>query len=303
MNNTTDDIWSRVTVVTCAKNSAHVLPQSLATLPHAKRIIVVDAQSSDGTPEAVRACRPGAVQVIGTPDDRGLADATNRGAALAETEYMLNINPDTLFEPGAVERLVRTADENPNAAGVAPLLINGRGNPEIDVMGPHEIYHHKISVMPSGPFCTRFITGAIVLWRLSAWRAVGGMDSGFFLYNEDADMCVRCAAAGYALILDPRAVSTHLGGASERLTLKARARRTRNMTWGDLFYIRKHESPEKADEKAREYVKTAASAALAGGLALRPRKAAGNWAKAAAARAFLRRDPPWGRPNLSWNGK
>ena len=293
------DIWNRITVVVCVKNSAHILPLSLATLPKAKRIIVVDAHSTDGTPDIALSSHR-AVEIIHIIDDRGLAAAINQGFARADTEFVLNINPDTLFEEGAVEQLVATADKNTDAAGIAPLLINGRGNQELDVMGPWEYNHHKMYAKPSGPFCTWFLTGAIVLWRLSAYRIWGGMDESFFLYNEDADLCNQSVANGFSLILEPRAKSTHLGGASERITLKTRRRKDWNMTWGHLFYVRKYESLEKADEIARNYMYNCSIDALKGLLTLRPKKVVGNLAKASAARHFLQRSKPWGRANLSW---
>ena len=296
----TDNIWDRVTIVLCVKNSAHVLPASLTTLPKAKRIIIVDAMSTDGTREVAIASHK-AVEVIRITEDHGLAAATNQGFSLAHTEYVLNINPDTLIEDGCVERLVATADKNPNTAGVAPLLINGRGNQELDVMGPWEYNHHKMHDTPAGPFSTWFITGAIVLWRLSAFRTFGGMDEQFFLYNEDADICNQSIASGYSLILDPRAKSIHLGGASERITLKTRRRKDWNMTWGHLFYVRKYGSPKKADEIARDYVHRCTKDAIMGIFTVRPKKVVGNMAKASAARHFLRRNPPWGRLNKSWN--
>ena len=127
------------------------------------------------------------------------------------------------------------------------------------------------------------------------------MDEQFFLYNEDADLCNQSVANGYSLVLDPQAKSTHLGGASERITLKTRRRKDWNMTWGHLFYVRKYGSPEKADEIARDYVRRCTKDAVMGLLTIRPKKIVGNLAKASAARHFLRRDPPWGRPNRSWN--
>jgi N-acetylglucosaminyl-diphospho-decaprenol L-rhamnosyltransferase len=294
-----DDIWDRITVVLCVKNSAHVLPLSLATLPKAKRIIVVDAISTDCTPEVAITSHP-AVEVIHITDDKGLANATNIGFAKANTEFVLNINPDTLFEEGTVEQLVATADENPNAAGIAPLLINGRGNQELDVMGPWEYNHHKMHETPAGPFCTWFITGAIVLWRHKAYCSFGGMDESFFLYNEDADLCNQSVANGFSLILEPRAKSTHLGGASERVTLKTRRQKDWNMTWGHLFYVRKYGSPEKADEIARNYVQSCSIDALKGLITFRPKKVVGNLAMASAARHYLQRRTPWGRANRTW---
>ena len=218
------DIWDRVTVVLCVRNSGHVLPKSLGSLPKARRIIVIDACSTDNTADIAEACHL-ATEVIRNTVDHGLAAATNQCLALAETDYVLNINPDTIIHEGCVERLVELGDANPNAAGVAPLLTNNRGNLELDVMGPRERHHHKLGHIPEGPFCTWFITGAVVLWRRSALESLGGWDGSFFLYSEDADLSYRSTQAGFSLILDPDATADHFGGASEKITLKTRRRK------------------------------------------------------------------------------
>ena len=289
------DPWDRITVVLVTRNSAGVLPISLGSLPKARRIVLVDAMSTDATLEVARRIHP-KVETISLTQDRGLGAATNRGLALVETEFVLNINPDTQLLDGCVERLIATADANANAAGVAPQLTNARGNPEIDVMGPNEIRHAGIAVPPDGPFCTWFITGAVVLWRSDALRAVKGFDENIFLYNEDADLCLRSTRAGYSLILDPEARADHFGGRSEAITLKSRIRRDWNMVWGHLIYERKHGKPGEAEAIARDYVTRCGREALIGLLTFRRKKYLTNKMKKAAAEGFLRGDAPWGRP-------
>lgn len=286
-------IWDRITVVLVTRNSASALPLSLGSLAGARRVILVDAMSTDDTVAVARRSHP-AVEVISLSEDRGLGAATNKGLALVETEYVLNINPDTQLMTGCIERLVALADSNPRAAGVAPELTNANGNPEIDVMGPGEIRHSHIAVPPDGPFCTWFITGAVVLWRMEALRTIKGFDEDFFLYNEDADLCLRSTRAGYSLILDPDAHADHFGGRSEEVTLKSRIRRDWNMAWGHLVYERKHGRPGEAEEIARAYVKRCGREALIGLLTLRRKKYLTNRIKKRAAEGFLRGDTPWG---------
>lgn len=45
----TNDPWDRITVVLVTRNSEAILPTSLGSLPNAKRIILVDALSTDNT--------------------------------------------------------------------------------------------------------------------------------------------------------------------------------------------------------------------------------------------------------------
>jgi len=191
--------------------------------------------------------------------------------------------------------VVVTADANPNAAGVAPVLINGRGNMELDVMHKWERHHHKISCEPDGPFCTWFLTGAVVLWRLPALRDIGGFDEDIFLYNEDTDLCMRATQKGYSLIVEPEAKGDHFGGRSEDLTLNSRIRRDRNMMWGHLMYERKYAGAEEADKIARRELGKCCADALAGLLTLRVKKLLTNIAKGKAAYSFLKGGSPWGR--------
>jgi GT2 family glycosyltransferase len=288
------DPWNRVTVVMVTRNSAGALPVSLGSLAPARRVVLIDALSTDRTVEVAKATHP-KVEVVALAEDHGLAAAINAGLDRVETEFALNINPDTRFFPGCVERLTAMADANPRAAGVAPLLTNARGNPEVDVMGPGEIRHRKIAVQPDGPFCTWFLTGAAVLWRVEALRAVGGFDPGIFLYNEDADISLRTTRAGFSLIVDPGARAEHFGGASEEITLKSRMRRDWNMVWGHLYYERKHGAPGDAEAAARDTIRRCRRECLLGLLTLRPGKFLTNRVKKAAAEGFLKGDPPWGR--------
>ncbi len=290
----TADPWQRVTVVMVVHNSRYILPASLGALTEAPRVVIVDTLSTDGTAEAATALHACA-SIIHNTEDHGLAWASNLGFAAAETEYVLHLNPDAEVAPGCVERLIATADSFPDAIAIAPLLTNRRGDMELDVMHAWERNHHKIAHVPSGPFCTWFLTGAVVLWRTRAFRAIGGFDESFFLYAEDADISLRATRAGYGLIVDPSARARHLGGASEGVSLRTRLRKDWNMTWGHLHCERKHGGEAEAKNEARRFVRRFAREALVGLATLRPRKCLSNLAKARAARGFLRGDPPWGR--------
>jgi len=286
--------WDRITVVLVTRNSEAILPSSLGSLTRARRIILIDAMSTDDTIAVASNCHP-ALEIISLTEDRGLGEATNKGFALAETEYVLNINPDTRMPEGCIEQLVQTADANPNAAGIAPVLTNANGDVDLSVMGSWERHHQAITQPPGGPFCTWFLTGAVVLWRLSAFRDIGGFDEGIFLYNEDTDLSVRAMQKGYPLIVDPAARGDHFGGHSDELTLKSRIRRDKNMMWGHLNYERKYAGPEDADRTARDAVRTCCGEALKGFVTLRPKKFLTNVAKARAAYSFLKGGAPWGR--------
>jgi GT2 family glycosyltransferase len=60
------------------------------------------------------------------------------------------------------------------------------------------------------------VSAACLLARREALEAVGGFDEGFFLYEEDVDLCVRMRRAGWDVLFTPDAEVVHHLGQSMR---------------------------------------------------------------------------------------
>jgi N-acetylglucosaminyl-diphospho-decaprenol L-rhamnosyltransferase len=86
-----------------------------ALAPQVDEIVVVAnvSASARATPE---------VRVIDNPRPLPLAANVNLGIAATSGEYVLNVNPDALPEPGAVAALVEFADAHPRAGIVGPQM-------------------------------------------------------------------------------------------------------------------------------------------------------------------------------------
>jgi len=61
------------------------------------------------------------------------------------------------------------------------------------------------------------VTGCFLMIRRELWEQLGGFDKDFFMYGEEADLCLRAAAIGAGPIICPDATLVHLGGASEKV--------------------------------------------------------------------------------------
>jgi GT2 family glycosyltransferase len=73
--------------------------------------------------------------------------------------------------------------------------------------------------------------------RRRAFDAAAGFDEGFFLYEEDVDLCLRVRALGGGVCFEPGATVVHrLGRSMERMPDRARAEYDRS----HLRYYRKH---------------------------------------------------------------
>ena len=78
-------------------------------------IIVADNGSTDGSIEEIRRRFP-SVRVVENGANLGFAKGNNTGIAVAQGEYTLILNPDTIILRGALDRLIEYAERHPEAA-------------------------------------------------------------------------------------------------------------------------------------------------------------------------------------------
>ena len=249
--NSETDIWNDITVVIVTYNSADVIESCLKPLLAAAKIIVVDNASTDDSCKIVKRVSAD-IEIIRNKKNIGYGAAMNLGMSHASTTYGFAINPDAIIQPGAMEELVSSAETDPKPAIVCPFLHDGKGKTEISVMGPNELHHHQMTGELAGNFCSWFVTGAALLFRMTAWRDVGGYDETFFLYSEDNDLALRTSQKGYSMIIAPKAVVIHRGGASSRPSAHIVWLKNWHMTWSHLYLTRKHVNSTQARREAVE---------------------------------------------------
>jgi glycosyltransferase involved in cell wall biosynthesis len=119
-----------ITVVTPVLNGARTLAQTLASVraqgyPRLEHV-VVDGGSTDGTLELLGAA--GDVRWISEPD-RGLADAMNKGIAMAHGEVIGWLNADDYYLPGALATVGSAFAAAPQARWAAGrcIIVDGEG--------------------------------------------------------------------------------------------------------------------------------------------------------------------------------
>jgi GT2 family glycosyltransferase len=220
-----------LTVIVVNWNTAALLRECLrsvaretAGLPH--RVIVVDNASTDGSAAMVRAEFP-EVELIAAEANLGYAGGNNRALPLVGGEYVALLNPDTVVEDRALERLVAFLDAHPAAGAVGPRLRhpagryaieNGGWQPAIGTLFAH--YSGLSRLLPGrvrglhliGRERRRveWLSGACLVARSAAARAAGPLLEEWFMYAEDVEWCDRLAARGWELWFEPGASVLHL---------------------------------------------------------------------------------------------
>lgn len=223
----------RFSIIIVSWNVCDLLRQCLRSLPEGAEVIVVDSASGDGTPEMVARDFPD-VRLFASRENLGFSKGNNVGLAAATGEYLFILNPDTVVEPGALDRLGQYLDAHPRVAVVGPQLVFADGQLQSSrrrFPTPWSAIFESTWLQdyaPPGMFDRLYardlpadravevdwVVGAAMLLRREACRQVGGFDEGFFMYSEEVDLCKRLKDAGWGIANDPGARVIHHEGRS-----------------------------------------------------------------------------------------
>lgn len=196
-------------------NGLEYLAKLLASLQEVEfsdddEIIVADGNSSDGTPDFVRAVASSSsvtVKLVPLYDNFGFAGNTNAGLKEARPENdVVILNNDCLItNPDTFALLADAAYADPKLGVVSPIQLGVDGRIQAHGAG-HLPFSQRGMTWSAGelpvgqypglrecevvPFVCAFI-------KRDCLRAVGLLDEDFFAYFEDSDFCLRARRAGW----------------------------------------------------------------------------------------------------------
>ena len=225
-----------VSVVVPLYNGRHLVPDCLRSIPSGVEVIVCDDGSTDGAPELVEESFPN-VRLLRGERNVGFGANANRGLRAATGRVRVVLNTDARFHDGALEALVAAFDDD--AVGIAgPRLVFADGSHQTSAAS-----FPTVASTFTGSFLLNDLWRAVVRrpfrWELGMARAdhdhshdvewvkgaciavrdrcvedTGGFDEGYFMYAEEADLCLRASRAGWRVRYVADATVTHLGGGS-----------------------------------------------------------------------------------------
>ena len=211
---------------------------SVLRCPLEVEIIVVDNASTDGSLVAITGL-PG-VQIIKNPTNVGFAAGCNTGARAATAQFLLFLNPDCSFEPGALLKLLDAFAADTQTGMVGGFLTNLDGTEQaggrravptpwrsfVRAFGLARFanrwprlffdFHLHKQKLPDHAIEVEAISGACMMVRREAMQEVGEWDEGYFLHCEDLDWCMRFRQKGWKILFVPTAQITHVLGVCSR---------------------------------------------------------------------------------------
>lgn len=215
----------RLAVVTVTHNSGDVLGDWVDAfesggLRHVLELCVVDSGSSPEEREAARALVEHRVDAFVPVPNLGFGRATNIGVTHTSAPVLLILNPDAqierlpleLLDPEFLAGAIVAPELRPIRTPISTAAFSRTPNAWLEslslVLGHHAPSYERTYDSPG------YLSGGSLLLTRADFVARGGFSSQFFLYSEDADLCLRHRAAGGELRVERRWVVQHTGMAS-----------------------------------------------------------------------------------------
>lgn len=205
--------------------------------PFSFEVIVVDNASTDGSVEMLRKRFP-QVTIIENQNNPGFAQGNIQAYASSIGRYILMLNPDTILQPGALDKLHDFLINHSDAAGVGPDLLNPDGTRQMGcypfptlTREAWRLFHldrfYAYGIYPVNQWDGQTIRkvdvvqGTCLLLRREALVETGFLDADFYMYTEEVDLCYRLRKAGWKLFWLPPAKVIHYGGQSTHQAAEA----------------------------------------------------------------------------------
>ena len=174
--------------------------------PEPHEIIVVDNGSSDETHENLMSQlkkKPN-IKVITNTSNMGFSAGNNQGISIAQGEYILLLNNDTIVTRGWLGRMMDCFHQYPETGIVGPMSNYVSGPqlvPQVDykMIEGIDSFAERWRQKHMGKSLLNYrIVGFCLLTKREVIDCIGGLDEQFTGGNyEDDDFCLRAALAGY----------------------------------------------------------------------------------------------------------
>lgn len=222
-----------VAVVILNYNGCDYLEQFLpsileSTYPNTS-VYVADNASTDDSLIWLKQHYPD-IQLIELAENFGFAEGYNRALAQVEADYFVLLNSDVEVTPNWIEPIVELMERDPSVAACQPKILSYHRKTHFEYAGAAGGWMDRINY----PFCRGRIfdlvekdegqydvtqevfwaSGAALFIRVKLYRDMQGFAGNFFAHQEEIDLCWRLKRAGYKIMVRPKSVIHHVGGAT-----------------------------------------------------------------------------------------
>jgi GT2 family glycosyltransferase len=155
----------------------------------------------------------------------GFPAGNNKGAEVAEGEYIVLLNDDTIVTDGWLEKMKKAMDGDANLAAVGPYTNNCAHRQRVqcpDFKDENDMLYFAEQFRGAESFEDDFIVFFCVMIRRTVWDKIGGLEEKFGMGNfEDNYFCFKARELGYRLKIVSHFIY-HLGGQTNKKSAEER---------------------------------------------------------------------------------
>lgn len=183
-------------------------------------IIIIDNASRDSEYEWISEYKTIIFKKLN--QNYGFCRAVNEGIKMAQGEYVLLLNNDTVVHKDFIGELVKAIEKDNKIFGVSSKMIAYQDHNIMDDAGDEYTILGWAYKTGDGKPVDQFIKprkvfsacAGAALYRKSVFDEMGLFDENFFAYMEDVDVSYRARIYGYYNVYCPTAKVLHIGSAT-----------------------------------------------------------------------------------------
>ncbi|MDD2343903.1 MAG: glycosyltransferase family 2 protein [Tolumonas sp.] len=197
-------------------------------------IIIVDNNSNDAELNKLRSwfdkVQEKKVHLYESKINTGFALGNMLGVNISSGRYLFLLNNDCVVINDTLSELASFMENKTNVALVSPKCLdrNDKLASSFDYIPTianqwlgasvcrlvHPENYPLRKIVYTEPVAVPMISGAAMFFRRSVFADIGGLDTNYFLYCEEEDICLRLKNKEHTIFYVPSAVISHLGGGS-----------------------------------------------------------------------------------------
>lgn len=190
-------------------------------------IYIIDNNSTDASCVFLEHHFP-EIKIIKLKKNYGFASGYNKGLAQIDADYFILLNSDVIVKDDWISPLISEMEKDSSILIAQPKILSLKEPEKFEYAGAAGGYIDFLGY----PFCKGRIidflesdtnqyqeiseifwaSGAAMVIKAVAFKAMGGFDGDYFAHQEEIDLCWRVKRLGGKIIYVPNAVVYHLGG-------------------------------------------------------------------------------------------
>ena len=200
-------------------------------------IWVIDNHSRDESVAMLQESFP-EVHLIENDENLGFTRANNQALRQCRCDFFLLLNPDTLLQDGALDKMVQFLDEHPEVGIAGCKVLNRDGTLQLacrrSIPTPKVAFYRLTGLsrlFPNNHTMAKYnmtyedpdqahevdaVSGAFLMIRREVVEKIGLLDERFFMYGEELDWCLRTQRAGWSVMYCPQSQIIHYKGESTK---------------------------------------------------------------------------------------